>query len=229
MKGTSLANPVFFAVSFLILTGIVFTAPEEEKIENNDKETLALLFGGAQPAATTGRTDKNKQDTSLYDTEFWKAGVKPPESEEENVIEEDDGILEKVSEGNPINPQTGLPYTDEQMAAFEKLREKFPNNSLIPRRQTAEEKQKEEEYRRRMLEIQSKISVKKATPQEIEEYYEYQKKPVADRIELLQYVLKELEDELTEEMKKQYQEVLRMNERQLQTIEEQKRNILRSL
>ncbi|GIX42991.1 MAG: hypothetical protein KatS3mg129_2724 [Leptospiraceae bacterium] len=114
------------------------------------------------------------------------------------------------------------------MEAFDKLREKFPNNSLIPKRMTPEEKKAQEEKQRRMLEIQSKISVRKATPEEIEEYYEYQKKPIQDRLELLRYVLEKLADELPEDLKGQYEEVLKMNERQLESLEEQKKALLRT-
>jgi len=136
--------------------------------------------------------------------------------------------LEKVSEGNPINPQTGLPYTDEQMEQFDKLREKFPNNSLIPKRMTPQEKKAQEDKQRRILEIQSKISARKANAEEIQEYYEYQKKPIQDRIELLRYVLEKLEDELPEDLKNQYKEVLKMNEKQLESLEEQKNTVLKT-
>jgi hypothetical protein len=62
------------------------------------------------------------------------------------------------------------------MEQFDKLREKFPNNSLIPKRMTPQEKKAQEDKQRRILEIQSKISARKANAEEIQEYYEYQKK-----------------------------------------------------
>ncbi|MEM4170962.1 MAG: hypothetical protein QW037_04685, partial [Thermoplasmata archaeon] len=80
-----------------------------------------------------------------------------------------------------------------------------------------------------MFEIQSKISSKKATQEEIEMYYEYQKKPIIDRLELLEYVLQELKEDLPEDLTKQYEQVLKMNKEQLKNLEEQKNAILKSI
>ncbi|MCS7204725.1 MAG: hypothetical protein NZ853_03430 [Leptospiraceae bacterium] len=225
---TKKSTLAFLGFSFFVLIWILYSQPSPEEKISEDKEALALLFGGSS-RESKGTFERTKKQQSLYDTEFWKEGVKDQAVGEETPSDEEEPeILEKVSEGNPINPQTGLPYTDEQMEAFDRLRQKFPNNSLIPRRMTPEEKKVEEDYKRRMLEIQSKVSIRSATAQEIEEYYQYQKKPIEDRIELLKYVLQELQDELTEEMIKQYQEVLRMNEQQLKNLEEQKKILLRT-
>ncbi len=221
---------LFFIGFSIIIFAIILYSKPKEKIEETgeDKKALALLFGG-----TTESSDqisrKTKNNKSLYDSDFWKQGItNTPIEENISKPEEEPEILEKVSEGNPINPQTGLPYTDEQMEQFDKLREKFPNNSLIPKRQTPEEKKFQEEKQRKILEIQSKISVRKATSEEIQEYYEYQKKPILDRIELLKYVLEKLDEELPDDLKNQYKEVLKMNEKQLKQIEEQKKLILKS-
>lgn len=202
----------------------------QEKEQNNDKKALALLFG-ANSSISDSKQIKKSKSKSLYDTDFWNSGIKnsPIEEETKNEQEGEPEILEKVSEGNPINPQTGLPYTDEQMEQFDKLREKFPNNSLIPKRKTQEEKKAEEEYQRRILEIQSKISSKKANQEEIEMYYEYQKKPIVDRLELLEYVLQELKEDLPEDLKNQYEQVLKMNKDQLKNLDEQKNAMLKSI
>lgn len=224
-------NFFFFVFTLIVLFLIFYTKPSvQEKEQNNDKKALALLFGGDSSISDSKQFKKSKPK-SLYDTDFWNSGIKntPIEDQPKNEQEEEPEILEKVSEGNPINPQTGLPYTDEQMEQFDKLREKFPNNSLIPKRKTQEEKKAEEEYQRKMFEIQSKISSKKATQEEIEMYYEYQKKPIIDRLELLEYVLQELKEDLPEDLTKQYEQVLKMNKEQLKNLEEQKNAILKSI
>ncbi|GIU70225.1 MAG: hypothetical protein KatS3mg002_1461 [Candidatus Woesearchaeota archaeon] len=224
------AEQFFIGFSVIVAIMLYFTKPDSHSaIEDNDKQALALLFGGPQKNNSLQKQKTGNKNQSIYDSDFWKQGVKNVPIEDTTVpSDEEPEILEKVSEGNPINPQTGLPYTDEQMEAFDKLREKFPNNSLIPKRMTPDEKKAQEEKQRRMLEIQSKISVRKATPEEIEEYYEYQKKPIQDRLELLRYVLEKLTDELPEDLKSQYEEVLKMNERQLESLEEQKKALLRT-
>lgn len=219
----------FFVLTFLLLFLIFYTKPKNPKNTNSneEKQALALLFGGTSDNTQVSKRSKQK---SLYDTDFWNTGISksPIEEESQKNQEEEPEILEKVSEGNPINPQTGLPYTDEQMEQFDKLRGKFPNNSLIPKRIKPEEKKAEEENLRKMLEIQSKISSKKATREEIEMYYEYQKKPFLDRLELLEYVLAELKEDLSEDLKSQYEQVLKMNKEQIKNIEEQKNVILKS-
>jgi hypothetical protein len=44
----------------------------------------------------------------------------------------------------------------------------------------------------------------------------------------LRYVLEKLEDELPEDLKNQYKEVLKMNEKQLESLEEQKNTVLKT-
>jgi hypothetical protein len=223
------ADSFFIFFSIVVALSIFFTKPEKSTTDDEDKKALALLFGSSKDSSFSNNNRNINRSKSLYDSDFWKQGIKEvPIEETSKNNEEEPEILEKVSEGNPINPQTGLPYTDEQMEQFDKLREKFPNNSLIPKRITPQEKKEQEEIQRRMLEIQSKISIRKATSEEIEKYYEYQKKPIQDRLELLRYVLDKLSDELPEDLKNQYQEVLKMNERQLESLEEQKKALLRT-
>ncbi|MFN3604678.1 MAG: hypothetical protein ACK4UJ_08220 [Leptonema sp. (in: bacteria)] len=219
-------NFYFLIFSVISIFLIIYTKPSVKNREDNEeKKALALLFGG-NPSTKKPVKTKTK---SLYETDFWSQGIKnTPIEEETKANEGEPEILEKVSEGNPINPQTGLPYTDEQMEQFDKLREKFPNNSLIPKRKNAEQIKEEEEKQRRILEIQSKISVKKANKEEIEIYYDYQKKPILDRLELLEYVLKELKEDLPEDLKSQYEQVLKMNKEQIKNIEEQKNIMLKS-
>ncbi len=220
-------NLIFFSFVSFVLILIFITKPETKspEVENDDKKALSLLFGGESSSKTSTKKSKNQ---SLYDTDFWKSGITGEPIEEESKLEEDTEILEKASEGNPINPQTGLPYTDEQMEQFDTLRKKFPNNSLIPKRITPEEQKAQEEEKRRVLEIQSKIVSRKATAEEIEKYIEHQKKPILDRLELLNYVLQELKDDLPDDLKKQYEETLKMNEQQLKSLDEQKNSLLKS-
>jgi len=223
------ADLYFIIFSVVVFVLIFLTAPSPKSLSSDeDKKALSLLFGGSSDSTLSNksRSDKNK---SLYDSDFWKQGItNVPIEESKQKSDEEPEILEKVSEGNPINPQTGLPYTDEQMEQFDKLREKFPNNSLIPKRMTPQEKKIQEDKQRRILEIQSKISARKANAEDIQEYYGYQKKPIQDRIELLRYVLEKLEDELPEDLKNQYKEVLKMNEKQLESLEEQKNTVLKT-
>ena len=135
-------------------------------------------------------------------------------------------LLDPVSPGNPINPQTEEPYTDHQMQRFEELREKFPDNSVIPARQDSKTRAKREEERKRIYRIQTRIVKKEATCKEVNEYYDYQSNSIRDRIELIEYVLEKREAE--PEMLKKFQEVLEMNKRTLKSYEKAKARALKN-
>ena len=112
------------------------------------------------------------------------------------------------------------------MQRFEELREKFPDNSVIPARQDSKTRAKREEERKRIYRIQTRIVKKEATCKEVNEYYDYQSNSIRDRIELIEYVLEKREAE--PEMLKKFQEVLEMNKRTLKSYEKAKARALKN-
>lgn len=129
---------------------------------------------------------------------------------------------------NPINPQNERPFTNRQMRQFEKLRQKFPGNTLIPRKLSPEQKAERERQTQYIYEIQTKIVKKEATQQEINEYYDYQIKGMTDRIELIDYVLKKPGAVLSPENREKLENVRAMNERTLKAYEEARQRALKN-
>lgn len=223
-KKTDLAFYGLWLVSFaLILFSIPGETRKAKKDAGSDAALAALTGMGSAPPS------RKSDGGSLFDSDFWRAGARtaiPEDQGGQKDAGEEPEILEKASEGNPVNPQNGLPYTDVQMAQFEKLREQFPNNSLIPKRLTPELQQQQEEERKRINSIREKMGSKQASASEISDFYDNQAKGMKDRTELLEYVLGKVSDELDADMKKKYEEVLASNKQAISRIEEEKKKAM---
>lgn len=221
---------IFFGLIVLIAGYFLFSSPGSSKDgqkKNSEQAALASLFGGGGGSA--GRT--NAGDGGITGSDFWKAGVP-----DKPISDKDDGtgrknsdepeLLDPVSAGNPINPQTGQPYTDSVMKQFDELRKKFPDNDIIPKRKTPEDTKKEEENRQKMFGVQTLVASGKASRDQIEQFYDFQAKPIRDRLQLLEYVMKESGSNMSSDVKEQYDKILTMNKNQLTAFEDQKRKAL---
>src|SRR5687767_1767865 len=105
----------------------------DEEMSKEDKALAALMGGGGgrRPAA-------RHEGDSIFDSDFFKAGepTNPIEEKAEASGPQGDGnneILEPANPNNPVNPQTGQPFSDTVMEQFDTLRKRFPGNSIIPR------------------------------------------------------------------------------------------------
>jgi hypothetical protein len=219
---------IAFIIGALVFSVIIFwTAPDDTRPGEGDseKEAMAALFGGGPSNSDAGAP------TSVFDSKFWGTGIGDSAIPDEGgpaPIEEEPEILEKASEGNPTNPQTGMPYTDAQMAQFDTLRKRFPGNSIIPQRVTPERQQQLEEDRKHMVEIQQRITARKATSEDIVTFYDFQMKGMKDRAELLDYVLEKMGDDMDEDMKSKYTSVLESNRKQIQNLEAQREKAIQN-
>jgi hypothetical protein len=223
------SNVIFFSAGVLMLALLLFTIPEERRRSGADDEKGALvaLMGGPGE-----KSMKTRDSGSLFDSQFWNTGAGNgalPDEQEPAASDEVPEILEKVSEGNPTNPQTGLAYTDDQMKQFETLREKFPGNSIIPRRVTPERQKQLEEERREIVEIQKRMTDRKASAQDVTSFYDFQMKGMKDRAELLQYVLEKMGADMDDDMKSKYRQVLESSQRQIRNLEEQKQKAIQNV
>lgn len=219
----------FFIIAVIFAAIIVWTAPDDTRPGevDSEKEAVVAIFGGGSSRRSSGAD----APASVFDSKFWETGVGKsaiPDESGPAPPEEEPEILEKASEGNPINPQTGLPYTDEQMSQFDTLRKRFPGNSIIPQRITPERQQQLEEERRRIVEIQQRITARKASVDDITTFYDFQMKGLKDRVELLEYVLEKMGDEMDDDMKSKYSAVLEGNKKQIQNLEEQKKKAIKN-
>ncbi|MBI3396764.1 MAG: hypothetical protein HY042_13080, partial [Spirochaetia bacterium] len=205
---------------FLFSSG---SSDSKQKAKNQDA-ALAALFGGGGGAGGGSSGRSRSSDESLSSSDFWKAGVpdKPIQDKDEPGKKNGDEpeLLDPVSAGNPINPQTGQPYPDSVMKQFDDLRKKFPGNDIIPRRKSPEETKKEETDRQNVFAVQSLVAQGRASQAQIDQFYDYQTKPIKDRLELLDYVLKEQGSSMAPDVKEQYDKILQMNKQQLTALDE---------
>jgi len=183
----------------------------------DSSSALAALFGGQQ-------TRPRPTEKSLFDSDFWKTGVSdkgiPDEPGRPGRRDGEPELLEPTSAGNPINPETNQPYSDAVMEQFSELRKMFPGNSIIPRRKAPEDVKAEEQERVSVYALQTKIFQNQASSDEIDKFYDFQSKGIKDRLELLQYVIKEQGPQMSADIKAKYEQILQMNTNQLQSFDE---------
>ncbi len=230
------ARNVFLVISLVIAVGVVWSAPSK-KPQMSDADQAALsVFGLSSedsngPSGPAGRS--NEPGNSLFDSGFMDSGVGennlPDQPDARQRNDGDPEILDPVSEGNPINPQTGQQFTDRQMAQFDTLREKFPDNTVIPQRMTPELKAQKEQRRQEIYQIQTRIVKKEASEAEVNEYYDYQQKALNDRLELIEYVLNKADANMSDDMRKKFEEVQQMNQRTLKSYEDARKRALNTI
>ncbi|MEQ8350685.1 MAG: hypothetical protein RH862_04330 [Leptospiraceae bacterium] len=230
------ARNVFLVVAFFILVSVIWSAPSS-KPQMSDADQAALnMFGvntddSGPSSAPMGRG--TEPGDSLFDSGFMDSGVGdnnlPDRPQDRQREYGDPEILDPVSKGNPVNPQTGQPFTDRQMSQFDKLREKFPGNTVIPQRMTPELKAQKEERRQEIYQIQTRIVKKDASAEEVNEYYDYQQKALNDRLELIEYVLNKADANMSDEMRKKFEDVKKMNQRTLKSYDDARKRALNTI
>ncbi len=128
------------SISLIVLVWILFSSEDSSEKERKSKEadSVALLLGGGSPSSGSGSSG-GKTNESIFDSSFYKSG-------KGEYIESDKGEPKEADPNaadadNPVNPQTNKPYTNEEMERFSQLRERFPDNSLIPKKLSPAEKE----------------------------------------------------------------------------------------
>jgi hypothetical protein len=228
MSGKKIVYLLFAAALAAVVFYFLVSVPSREEREANNEALGALFGGGGGVQGAPSQRGQGEGEGSMFESNFWGAGV-PDTAIADSVRIGDEGepeILEKASEGNPLNPQTGQPFTDDVMAQFDRLRQKFPDNRIIPRRLSAEERHAEENQQGRLADIQQKMSGNNASPEEITEYYDFQAKMTNDRLALIDYVLQEQGESMSEEVRKQYEEVRSFNQKQIEMYNEAKQRAI---
>jgi len=209
---------VFFCLALFVAVMAVPGRASRRGAAGEEGGGVLALFGGAP--ATKPRAEQG----SLFQSDFWRHGVsdKPiaddPASPGRREGEPD--LLEPASDGNPVNPETGRPYSDQVMEQFSELRKKFPTNSIIPRKRNPEDVRKEEAERAEVYGLQTRIFQNQASSQEIDKFYDFQAKGIKDRLELLEYVLAEQSGTMSADIKQKYDQIVSMNKNQLQSFKE---------
>ena len=230
------ARNIFLGIAVFAGITIVWSAPPSGPRLSDEDQAAQALFGtgsGDSDSRPSSAYRSGEPGDSLFDSGYMDSGVGennlPDRPQERQRDTGDPEILDPVSKGNPINPQTGQPFTDRQMKQFDALRKKFPDNSVIPTRMTPELKARQEARRKEIYAIQASIVKKEASAEQVNEYYDYQQKAMTDRMELIDYVLNESKADVSEEMRKKLEQVRQMNERTLKSYEDARTRALNSL
>lgn len=212
----------YIVFSLIAVTTFILSRPGSSSsrssaaAQESSNALAAALLGGSS-------TRSKPQQKSLFESDFWKTGVSDKPIADDGRPGRREGepeLLEPTSAGNPVNPETNQPFSDAVMEQFSELRKKFPNNSIIPRKRSDEDIKAEEKQRQDIFALQTKVFQNQASKEDIDSFYDYQSKGIRDRLELLDYVVKESGSEMSADIKAKYDQILQMNKNQLQGFEE---------
>lgn len=226
---------IFFGFSALLAIYFLFSDPSAQSSKNSEQNTADASVSessqGMDNNRSRGGASSGNGAHSLFESDFFQAGA-PEKPIRDSLLEGDSGadgepdILDPSDKDNPINPQTGKPYPNSIMNQFQELAEKFPENSIIPRKKTPEAIEQEKELRTSMYAIQSAVAQGNASQEDINRYYDYKIKPVKDRLELLDYVLEKSVDSMSPDIKQQYEKIQTTNRSTLENYEKERQKAL---
>jgi hypothetical protein len=217
------SNLKYIIIGLILVISLYFIFSDSDSEKNSEEKpddtaALSALFGGGDPSAAA----KRKGDRSVFDSDFFKNHSNTGESGDDSESGDEPDILDPASENNPVNPATGQRFTDSNMKQFDELRSKFPNNDIIPKRMTPEEKAAADAKKARVEEIRLAMSKSSASKDDVELYYQVQSKPINDRLELINYVIEKQGDNMPADIKEKYEEIRKMNQTQMDNFEKAK-------
>lgn len=218
---------IFFSLCGLLAVFFIATGGRSGSLDarsgSGGEDAAALLAGGSITSPRAGSADSG--DFSLLDSEFMKMGVPntpiPDEPAPKKKESGEPDILEPVSKDNPINPQTGSQYTDSMMDAFSEMREKMPNNSIIPKKMTEEDKALERQKNRELSDIRLAIGRGEASPDQVTRFYDHEMKLVQDREEIIDYIMTRSKN-MAPELKEQYDKIVQRNQETRKRLTEER-------
>lgn len=209
---------LFFA--FIVLIYFLFSTDDSAKKKNMNSEDLSFLLGGTPPSGSSGSKSGNpmglrgEDSKSVFDSDFYDSG--------NFSYEEMEGEDPNAPKGElPINPQTGKPYPEQAMEQFDRLREYFPENELIPKRLTPEVKAQQEEKAQKFAEATRKVMGGSPEKGDLDYYYNNLEKQANDRLEIIEYLI-DVQGGADEEMDKKFQQVLSSVKAQMTQIQTEK-------
>lgn len=219
-------NLTIIGVAFISLLMIVFyfvfsgEDESEKKSKSKKSQDIAVLLGGSNSGQGNSGSSNAKSTGSVFDSDFYKSGKL--KTEDTNSAQ-NPSPNKKASGDNPVNPQTGQPYPDEAMDQFEELNQRFPNNDLIPRRVTPEQKAERAKKDIEITKATQAVLSNNATNDDLKLYYNSQEKSIKDRLQVVEYLIEVEKDEgpigdagqvkkILDGTKAQMQEVLKKKE-----------------
>lgn len=209
------------SISLIVLVWILFSSEDSSEKERKSKEahSVALLLGGGSPSSGSSG---GKTNESIFDSSFYKSGKgEYIESDKEEPKEADPNAADA---DNPVNPQTNKPYTNEEMERFSQLRERFPDNSLIPKKLSPAEKEAKRQEESRIAEAARNVFARTATHDQIRSYYQNMEKQTQDRMDIINYLVDLQKGSGEEETEKKLNNIQESIKNQLQQVQKEKEN-----
>ncbi|EMS83096.1 LIC_20245 family lipoprotein [Leptospira noguchii] len=209
------------SVALVALVWVLFSSEDSSEKERKSKEadSVALLLGGS---SSSSGSSGGKTNESIFDSSFYKSGkgeyIEPGKGE---TKEADPNAADA---DNPVNPQTNKPYTNEEMERFSQLRERFPDNSLIPKKLSPAEKEAKRQEDSRIAEAARNVFARTATQDQIRSYYQNMEKQTQDRMDIINYLVDLQKGSGEEETEKKLNNIQESIKNQLQQVQKEKEN-----
>ncbi|EJO69024.1 MULTISPECIES: LIC_20245 family lipoprotein [Leptospira] len=212
------------SVSLIVLVWILFSSEDSGEKERKSKEadSVALLLGGGGGSSSSSGSSGGKTNESIFDSSFYKSGK--GEYIESNKGEPKEADPNAADADNPVNPQTNKPYTNEEMERFSQLRERFPDNSLIPKKLSPAEKEAKRQEDSRIAEAARNVFARTATQDQIRSYYQNMEKQTQDRMDIINYLVDLQKGSGEEETEKKLNNIQESIKNQLQQVQKEKEN-----
>ncbi|EMS88701.1 LIC_20245 family lipoprotein [Leptospira noguchii] len=209
------------SVALIALVWVLFSSEDSSEKERKSKEadSVALLLGGG---SSSSGSSGGKTNESIFDSSFYKSGkgeyIEPGKGE---TKEADPNAADA---DNPVNLQTNKPYTNEEMERFSQLRERFPDNSLIPKKLSPAEKEAKRQEDSRIAEAARNVFARTATQDQIRSYYQNMEKQTQDRMDIINYLVDLQKGSGEEETEKKLNSIQESIKNQLQQVQKEKEN-----
>lgn len=166
--GASMGTLAFGFLLFVVL-------PKDSKTPGTTKAPADAAFQG------------HNQTSSVFDALDLGLSVQPPQHEgRTRDRSEEPDILDPVASGEPMDAN-GRRFGPEALALFARVRERYPNNTMIPRVRTPEEVHQQREQLQRNRVLEEKISQGTAKEAEIREFYAFRVRRLQDNLEILEF------------------------------------------
>ncbi|MDX1959346.1 MAG: hypothetical protein SFU98_12275 [Leptospiraceae bacterium] len=210
---------IFGFLVIILLYMIFFSSSgksKNDKKRQKGKAVAGLFLGGPLSDDNMERKLKGFRDpnASLEGSSFWKDGVDTSEP---------NSVTTNAEEGeNPINPQTGKPYDNETMEQFAQLTLLFPENDLIPKKQTVSYKEAQAKKQAEISKATAAYIGGNPTKEDVRLHFGSQEKVFKDRMEIIEYLVEIQKEEGELDKDGQLKKILDGAKEQQKQFEQQK-------
>lgn len=123
-----------------------------------------------------------------------------------------------------MNPRTGTKFTEAEVKRIKLLRDKFPDNELVPHVKSREEIRRDEIRDAAMKEMADRFNAGRASRADIDGYFDRKQKLLKDWRQLLELVVNE--ENWSPDVRSKYKQMLANTEKMSARIEKQRSTML---